>query len=106
VRVQLASQGTQLAFVYLGTAEQGAERFAKYRLGDARLADELTRVLQAGDAALLANHGTILTGKTLLDAAAAAEKLEETAKIYFLLNGKGRFLTPEQVAELNEVFRN
>ena len=76
-----------------------------YRPGDARLADELTRVLQAGDAALLANHGTILTGKTLLDAA-AAEELEETAKLYFLLNGKGRFLTPEQVAELNEVFRN
>jgi ribulose-5-phosphate 4-epimerase/fuculose-1-phosphate aldolase len=77
-----------------------------YRPGDARLADELTRVLQAGDAALLANHGTILTGKTLLDAAAAAEELEETAKLYFLLNGKGRFLTPEQVAELNEVFRS
>jgi ribulose-5-phosphate 4-epimerase/fuculose-1-phosphate aldolase len=77
-----------------------------YRPGDARLADELTRVLQAGDAALLANHGTILTGKTLLDAAAAAEELEETAKLYFLLNGKGRFLTPEQVAELNTVFRS
>jgi ribulose-5-phosphate 4-epimerase/fuculose-1-phosphate aldolase len=77
-----------------------------YRPGDARLAEQIARVLHTGDAALMANHGTILTAKTLLDAAAAAEELEETAKIYFLLNGKGRFLTPEQVEELNEVFRN
>jgi ribulose-5-phosphate 4-epimerase/fuculose-1-phosphate aldolase len=77
-----------------------------YRPGDARLAEEIARVLHTGDAALLANHGTILTGKTLLDAAAAAEELEETAKLYFLLNGQGRFLTPQQVAELNTVFRS
>lgn len=77
-----------------------------YRPGDARLAEEIALVLHTGDAALMANHGTILTGKTLLDAAAAAEELEETAKLYFLLNGKGRFLTPAQVAELNTVFRS
>lgn len=77
-----------------------------YRPGDAQLADEIARVLQTSDAALMANHGTILTASTLLDAAAAAEELEETAKLYFLLNGKGRFLTPAQVSELNAVFRS
>lgn len=30
----MVATGTQLAFVYMGTAEQGAERFAKYGLSD------------------------------------------------------------------------
>ncbi|MFN0108377.1 MAG: AhpC/TSA family protein [Blastocatellia bacterium] len=39
-REQLAAQGTQLAFVYLGTAEQSVERFSKYGLADvARIHD-------------------------------------------------------------------
>ncbi|SBW10407.1 putative class II aldolase [uncultured delta proteobacterium] len=52
---------------------------------------------------LLANHGPIVTGKTLEDAVNMAEELEETAKLFFLLRGSGvktRYLTGEEIREL------
>jgi hypothetical protein len=50
VRDQLASQGTQLAFVYLGKAEQSAERFAKDGLSDvSRIHDPQQKLYAAFD---------------------------------------------------------
>jgi len=52
-------------------------------------------------AVLLANHGPVVSGATLLDAQYAAEELEETARLYLLLSGQAiRPLTSEQAGKL------
>jgi ribulose-5-phosphate 4-epimerase/fuculose-1-phosphate aldolase len=52
-------------------------------------------------ALLLSNHGPVVAGASLNAAMDAIEELEETAKLYLLLNGhKTRPLTPEQAAAL------
>ncbi|MFN0123208.1 MAG: AhpC/TSA family protein [Blastocatellia bacterium] len=49
-REQLDAAGTQLAFVYMGTEEQGAVRFAAYGLGDvSRFADPGQKLYAAFD---------------------------------------------------------
>ena len=53
-------------------------------------------------AVLLRNHGLIATGKTLAEAAALVEEIEEAAKLFFLLGDRGEPLSPEQVAELRQ----
>jgi len=71
------------------------------RPGDPKIADELTK--RAGDyrAFLLANHGPVITGTSLVDAVDNAEELEETAKLAFLLKDKKiRYLTDQEVSEL------
>ncbi|MGD0432338.1 MAG: class II aldolase/adducin family protein, partial [Acetobacteraceae bacterium] len=56
-------------------------------------------------AVLLANHGPVVSGATLLDAVYAAEELEEAAKLYLTLRGSApRVLTSPQVDELLETF--
>ncbi|MGH8808506.1 MAG: class II aldolase/adducin family protein, partial [Noviherbaspirillum sp.] len=56
-------------------------------------------------AVLLANHGPVVSGKTLEAATYATEELEETAKLFLLLRGQNpRVLTAEQIAELRQVF--
>ena len=60
---------------------------------------------ESGNAMLLANHGPVVAGKSLQDAVYAAEELEETAKLYLMLQGhKTRFLTKNQVAGLRVQF--
>nr|WP_319483712.1 aldolase [uncultured Cohaesibacter sp.] len=52
---------------------------------------------------LLANHGAVVCGGSLIEAANAAEELEETMKLYFLLmssNQSIRYLTSEEISEL------
>ena len=50
---------------------------------------------------LLANHGAITTGESLEQAVNAAEELEETAKLFFLLSGTDiRYLTETEIQEL------
>jgi ribulose-5-phosphate 4-epimerase/fuculose-1-phosphate aldolase len=52
-------------------------------------------------AVLLANHGPVVSGATLLDAVYAAEELEEAAKVFLLLRGSAaRLLTAAQVDDL------
>ncbi|HEY1934832.1 MAG TPA: aldolase [Acetobacteraceae bacterium] len=61
----------------------------------------------AGDAraVLLANHGPVVSGKTLTDAVYAAEELEEAAKLYLMLRGASpRLLMPAQVDDLLQTF--
>lgn len=72
-----------------------------FRPGDPAM--EPAILAEAGDAraVLLANHGPVVSGKTLLDAVYAAEELEEAAKLFLLLRGAApRLLTPGQVGEL------
>jgi ribulose-5-phosphate 4-epimerase/fuculose-1-phosphate aldolase len=77
-----------------------------HRPGSAALAEEVTRLAAHHDAVLMQNHGTILLGRSLAEAAASAEELEEQCKIFFLLNGRGRLLSAAEIAELNALFRS
>ena len=72
------------------------------RPGDRRLADEVRAKARDAHAMLLANHGPVVAGKSLEDAIAIAEELEETAKLHILTAGRPvRPLTAEQLAELD-----
>lgn len=72
-----------------------------YRPGDARLGEDLARLAPHYRAFLLANHGPVVTGKTLREAADNTEELEETARLIFTLGDRPiRFLTDSEVAEL------
>lgn len=69
--------------------------------GDMQLADAVRRFAGKHHALLLANHGPVVAGSSLSAAADAVEELEETAKLFLLLQGKRiRTLTAEQVAAL------
>ena len=69
--------------------------------GDPTLADAVGAVAAKHSSVLLANHGPIVAGTSLEAAVNAIEELEETAKLYLLLQGhKTRFLTKEGVAAL------
>src|SRR5690606_24941419 len=69
--------------------------------GDERLAAAVAEKAGRSHAVLLANHGPVVAGRTLLDAQYATEELEETARLFLLLDGrKTRPLTPEQADTL------
>jgi ribulose-5-phosphate 4-epimerase/fuculose-1-phosphate aldolase len=71
------------------------------RPGDASLSEAVRERARASHALLLANHGPIVAAPTLAQAAAAAEEIEETAKLVLLTHGlKTRLLTPRQLDEL------
>ncbi|MDO9867793.1 aldolase [Glaesserella parasuis] len=72
-----------------------------YKPGDTNIARELSeRALQV-KAFLLANHGVVVTGNSLVDAVDNTEELEETAKLYFILQGKSiRYLSESEVKDL------
>jgi ribulose-5-phosphate 4-epimerase/fuculose-1-phosphate aldolase len=69
-------------------------------------AGDLIRNLEGRySAVLLANHGPVVSGKDLPSAVAAAEELDETARLSILLRGlPARTLTEEQISELNSIF--
>lgn len=72
-----------------------------YPPGDESLAVAVGEQAKAHSAVLLANHGPVVSGTTLREAQYATEELEETAKLYLLLDGhKTRPLTTEQVEAL------
>ena len=69
------------------------------------LADQIGSMASANAAILLANHGPIVAGKSLAEAANAIEELEETAKLFLLLRGTPtRPLNATQIEELHRVF--
>lgn len=76
-----------------------------YPPGDAELAPAVARAAAQSPALLLRNHGSITIGRSLPEASALAEELEEQARLFFLLGGRGRRLTPEQIQELRRRFR-
>jgi len=78
-----------------------------YPPGDESLAGAVRAVAAKHHAVLLANHGPVVAGSTLEAAVNAIEELEQTAKLMLLLQGHPtRYLTPEQVTELNRRFQN
>ena len=69
--------------------------------GDMKLADAVRRFAGRHHAMLLANHGPVVGGSSLSAAADAIEELEETAKLFLLLQGRRiRTLTEQQAAQL------
>ncbi len=76
-----------------------------YRPGDPAMEPAIHIAAQDARAVLLANHGPVVSGKTLTDAVYAAEELEEAAKLYLLLRGNApRLLTGPQVDDLLNTF--
>jgi len=72
-----------------------------YRPGDARLGEDLAELAPHYNAFLLANHGPVVVGKSLREAADNTEELEETARLIFTLGDRPiRYLSDDEVAEL------
>jgi ribulose-5-phosphate 4-epimerase/fuculose-1-phosphate aldolase len=73
--------------------------------GDPDLAHAVRALASNHHAVLLANHGPVVAGTSLANAQYATEELEETAKLFLMLQNQAlRFLTPEQVADLRRRF--
>ncbi|HET7729944.1 MAG TPA: 3-oxo-tetronate 4-phosphate decarboxylase [Usitatibacter sp.] len=76
-----------------------------FRPGDRALADAVREKAREHRAVLLANHGPVVSGKSLDDAVDSAEELEATAKLFLALEGRAvRPLDAPQVAELEAAF--
>ena len=75
------------------------------RPGAAEMESAITEQARTARAVLLANHGPVVSGRTLTDAVYAAEELEEAAKLFLLLRtGPVRTLSPVQVDDLLTTF--
>ncbi len=73
--------------------------------GDPDLAHAVRALAGAHHAVLLANHGPVVAGTSLANAQYATEELEETAKLFLMLQNQAlRLLTPEQIADLRRRF--
>ena len=76
-----------------------------YRPGDPAMEPAIHAAAKNARAILLANHGPVVSGKSLIDAVYAAEELEEAAKLFLMLRAeKPRLLTDEQVENLLGTF--
>ncbi len=77
-----------------------------YPPGDEDLAAAVARLARDHHAVLLANHGPVVAGSSLTAATDAIEELEETARLFLLLQGqKLRLLSGAEIAELQRRFR-
>ena len=76
-----------------------------HRPGDRTLAEAVAARARDHRSVLLASHGPVVSGRDLDAAVSAAEELEETARLFFLLRGSAtRLLTDEQVRDLQQAF--
>ncbi len=76
-----------------------------FRPGDPAMEPAIHAAALGARAVLLANHGPVVSAATLIDAVAAAEELEESAKLSLLLRSHGtRSLTPAQIDDLLTTF--
>jgi 3-dehydro-4-phosphotetronate decarboxylase len=76
-----------------------------YRPGDPAMEPAIHAAAKDARAILLANHGPVVSGKTLTDAVYAAEELEEAAKLFLMLRGQSpRLLNVAQVDDLLATF--
>jgi ribulose-5-phosphate 4-epimerase/fuculose-1-phosphate aldolase len=72
-----------------------------YRPGDAAMEPAIAEQARTARAVLLANHGPVVSGRTLTDAVYAAEELEEAAKLFFMTQAAPtRTLSPAEVTDL------
>ena len=77
-----------------------------HRPGDKALGDVIKTLAPSNSAVLLANHGPVVSGPDLEGAIYASEELEETAKIFLLLqNAKTNCLNTDQIEELKVAFK-
>ena len=73
--------------------------------GDVALGEAVGQLAAKHAAVLLANHGPVVSGSSLLAAVDAIEELEETARLYLLLHGRpARYLSTAQVEDLKRRF--
>ena len=78
-----------------------------YPPGDETLAEAVGELAGEHHAVLLANHGPVVAGNSLSAATDAIEELEETARLFLLLQGQRlSTLTPDQVGELQRRFKS
>ena len=76
-----------------------------YRPGDPAMESAIHVAARDARAVLLANHGPVVSGRTLVNAVYAAEELEEAAKLFLMLRGLSpRLLTASQVDDLLTTF--
>jgi len=76
-----------------------------YRPGDAAMEPAIAEQARMARAVLLANHGSVISGRTLTDAVYAAEELEEAAKLFLLLrSAPTRTLSRAQIEDLLATF--
>jgi ribulose-5-phosphate 4-epimerase/fuculose-1-phosphate aldolase len=76
-----------------------------HRPGDPRIGDAISALATQNSAVLLANHGPVVSGSSLEAAVYAVEELEETAKIFLLLQGlETNPLDDGKIQELTKVF--
>jgi len=76
-----------------------------HRPGDPRIGDAISALAARNSAVLLANHGPVVSGSSLEAAVYAVEELEETAKLFLLLQGlETNPLDDEKIQELTKVF--
>jgi 3-dehydro-4-phosphotetronate decarboxylase len=74
--------------------------------GDVALAEAVGKLATDHHAVLLANHGPVVAGSTLSAATDAIEELEETARLFLMLEGRPlRLLTDDQVGALQKKFK-
>lgn len=77
-----------------------------HRPGDKALGDVIRGLAGRHGAVLLANHGPVVSGSDLEAAIYASEELEETAKIFLLLqNARTHCLDAAQIEELRIAFK-
>ncbi|CRG49604.1 putative aldolase [Yersinia wautersii] len=75
--------------------------------GDPAIAAVLADTARDHNAALLANHGPVVSGSTLREAVFNAEELEDTARLYFLIKPYDYSqLTTSSIDELAQSYRN
>lgn len=80
----------------------GLVRLPYFAPGDQGLAETAQKAAATSRALLLANHGPIVSAPSLAQAVDAVEEVEETARLFFLLQGHAtRPLQPAQVARLS-----
>lgn len=76
-----------------------------FRPGSEALAAAVEQAAAAQDCLLLRNHGSVCLGASLSEAVDRTEELEQTAKLFFLLqNHPVRYLRPEEHDEIAQVF--
>jgi 3-dehydro-4-phosphotetronate decarboxylase len=76
-----------------------------FRPGDRALAKAVGDAAVTCRAVLLANHGPVVSGKSLDDAIDSAEELEQTARLSLMLTGRElQPLSAAQVADLESTF--
>lgn len=72
-----------------------------FRPGTADMVPQIEEAARRSAAIVLANHGSLVAASSLVAAVNNAEEMEESAKVAYLLHGRGAEpLTQQQVAEL------